>query len=141
MHGNWVKSSTSTNQQAKTLPPSEEPSVPNPTEVAPKKGANFYQELRSRRIYRIAGGYIVSAWIVLQVASILVPSLGTTHLDDKGSSGVARPRLLLLRALLSCPLRTSARIKMTLTLLTAYRTKSSIILPKLLNSKSSVRLR
>ena len=70
-----MKSSTSTNQQAKTLPPSEEPSVPNPTEVAPKKGANFYQELRSRRIYRIAGGYIVSAWIVLQVASILVPGL------------------------------------------------------------------
>jgi TolB-like protein/Tfp pilus assembly protein PilF len=33
------------------------------------------QELRSKRIYRIAGGYVVSAWLVLQVASVVVPSL------------------------------------------------------------------
>jgi TolB-like protein/Tfp pilus assembly protein PilF len=36
----------------------------------------FPQELRSKRIYRIAGGYVVSAWLVLQVASVIAPSLG-----------------------------------------------------------------
>jgi hypothetical protein len=36
----------------------------------------FPQELRSKRIYRIAGGYVVSAWLVLQVASVVAPSLG-----------------------------------------------------------------
>ena len=35
----------------------------------------FPQELRSKRIYRIAGGYVVSAWLVLQVASVIAPSL------------------------------------------------------------------
>jgi TolB-like protein len=35
----------------------------------------FPRELRSRRIYRIAGGYVVSAWLILQVASIVTPSL------------------------------------------------------------------
>ncbi len=29
----------------------------------------FLEELRSRSIYRIAGGYVVSAWLILQVAS------------------------------------------------------------------------
>jgi hypothetical protein len=35
----------------------------------------FFQELRSKRIYRVAGGYIVSAWVILQVAAIVSPSL------------------------------------------------------------------
>ncbi|MFY9987500.1 MAG: hypothetical protein WAK31_22275 [Chthoniobacterales bacterium] len=68
--------------------PSEEPSVPSPTEVAPNKGANFYQQLRSKRIYRVAGGYIVSAWIVLQVASILAPSLELPSWTIKAVLGV-----------------------------------------------------
>ena len=34
-----------------------------------------FQELRSKRIYRVAGGYIVSAWVILQVAAIVSPSL------------------------------------------------------------------
>ena len=35
----------------------------------------FYHELRSKRIYRVAGGYIVSAWVILQVAAIVSPGL------------------------------------------------------------------
>jgi hypothetical protein len=35
----------------------------------------FFQELQSKRIYRVAGGYIVSAWVILQVAAIVFPSL------------------------------------------------------------------
>ena len=35
----------------------------------------FFQELQSKRIYRVAGGYIVSAWAILQVAAIVFPSL------------------------------------------------------------------
>jgi hypothetical protein len=36
----------------------------------------FPQELRSKRIYRIAGGYVVSAWLILQVAAVVAPSVG-----------------------------------------------------------------
>ena len=35
----------------------------------------FFQELQTKRIYRVAGGYIVSAWVILQVAAIVIPSL------------------------------------------------------------------
>jgi TolB-like protein len=35
----------------------------------------FFQELQSKRIYRVAGAYIVSAWVILQVAAIVFPSL------------------------------------------------------------------
>ena len=35
----------------------------------------FFQELQSKRIYRVAGGYLVSAWVILQVAAIVFPSL------------------------------------------------------------------
>jgi hypothetical protein len=35
----------------------------------------LFQELQSKWIYRVAGGYIVSAWVVLQVAAIVSPSL------------------------------------------------------------------
>jgi len=34
----------------------------------------FYHELRSKQIYRIAGGYILGAWTALRVAAILTPS-------------------------------------------------------------------
>ncbi|MBV8586743.1 MAG: hypothetical protein JO308_10700 [Verrucomicrobia bacterium] len=36
----------------------------------------FLQELRSRSIYKIAAGYIVSAWLLLQIASTLANALG-----------------------------------------------------------------
>jgi tetratricopeptide (TPR) repeat protein len=36
---------------------------------------DFFQELQSRWIYRVAGGYIVSAWVVIQVAAIVLPNL------------------------------------------------------------------
>ena len=35
----------------------------------------FFQELQTKRIYRVAGGYIVSAWVILQVAAIVSPGL------------------------------------------------------------------
>jgi hypothetical protein len=35
----------------------------------------FFQELQSKRIYRVGGGYIISAWVILQVAAIVFPSL------------------------------------------------------------------
>lgn len=35
----------------------------------------FFQEVQSKWIYRVAGGYIVSAWVILQVSAIVFPSL------------------------------------------------------------------
>jgi hypothetical protein len=35
----------------------------------------LFQELQSKRIFRVGGGYIVSAWVILQVAAIVFPSL------------------------------------------------------------------
>lgn len=35
----------------------------------------FLQELRSQSIYRIAGGYVVTAWLILQVASTISAAL------------------------------------------------------------------
>ena len=37
---------------------------------------NFWQELRRRRVYRLAGLYIVGAWLVIQVADISFPAWG-----------------------------------------------------------------
>jgi TolB-like protein/Flp pilus assembly protein TadD len=37
---------------------------------------NFWQELRRRRVYRLAGLYIIGAWLVIQVADILFPAWG-----------------------------------------------------------------
>jgi TolB-like protein/Tfp pilus assembly protein PilF len=36
----------------------------------------FWQELRRRRVYRMAGLYIVGAWVVIQVADISFPAWG-----------------------------------------------------------------
>ena len=36
----------------------------------------FWQELRRRRVYRLAGLYIVGAWAVIQVADISFPAWG-----------------------------------------------------------------
>ena len=36
----------------------------------------FWQELRRRRVYRMAGLYIVAAWLVIQVADISFPAWG-----------------------------------------------------------------
>jgi TolB-like protein/Tfp pilus assembly protein PilF len=48
----------------------------------------FPQELRSKRIYRIAGGYVVSAWLILQVAAVLAPSLGLPNWTMKAVLGI-----------------------------------------------------
>ena len=37
---------------------------------------NFWQELRRRRVYRLAGLYVVGAWLVIQVADISFPAWG-----------------------------------------------------------------
>ena len=36
----------------------------------------FWQELRRRRVYRMAGFYIVGAWLVIQVADVFFPAWG-----------------------------------------------------------------
>lgn len=36
----------------------------------------FWQELRRRRVYRLAGLYIIGAWLVIQVADIFFPAWG-----------------------------------------------------------------
>ncbi len=36
----------------------------------------FLQELRRRRVYRMAGFYVVSAWLVIQVADVFFPAWG-----------------------------------------------------------------
>jgi hypothetical protein len=36
----------------------------------------FLEELRTQHIYRIAGGYMVSSWLILQIASLLCSALG-----------------------------------------------------------------
>ena len=36
----------------------------------------FIQELRTQYIYRIAAGYLVAAWLILQIAALLCSALG-----------------------------------------------------------------
>jgi len=36
----------------------------------------FWQELRRRRVYRMAGFYVVGAWLVIQVADVFFPAWG-----------------------------------------------------------------
>lgn len=36
---------------------------------------SFFQELRRRRVFRVAGAYVVGAWVVLQVADLAMQSL------------------------------------------------------------------
>ena len=37
---------------------------------------NLWQELRRRRVFRLAGFYVVGAWLVIQVADISFPAWG-----------------------------------------------------------------
>ena len=36
----------------------------------------FIEDLRTQRIYRIAAGYLVSSWLILQIAALLSSALG-----------------------------------------------------------------
>jgi hypothetical protein len=36
----------------------------------------FFEELKTQQIYRIAAGYMVSSWLILQIASLLCSALG-----------------------------------------------------------------
>ena len=40
------------------------------------KSMGFWQELRRRRVYRMAGFYVVGAWLVIQVADVFFPAWG-----------------------------------------------------------------
>jgi len=53
----------------------------------------LFQELQSKWIYRVAGGYIVSAWVILQVAAIVFPSPVTMQHREKIIAAAAEHRL------------------------------------------------
>jgi hypothetical protein len=36
---------------------------------------NFVRELRRRRVFRAAGVYIIAAWVIVQVASLVFPAI------------------------------------------------------------------
>jgi tetratricopeptide (TPR) repeat protein len=38
--------------------------------------ARFVRELKRRRVFRVAAGYLVVAWVVMQVANVVAPALG-----------------------------------------------------------------
>ena len=38
-------------------------------------GKNFFQELKRRNVYKVAISYIVVAWLIMQVASIVLPAI------------------------------------------------------------------
>ncbi len=40
-------------------------------------GAGFFAELRRRHVWRIVVAYVVTAWLLLQLASIVLPAFGT----------------------------------------------------------------
>ena len=48
----------------------------------------FFRELESKWVYRIAAGYIVGAWVVLQVAAIVFPGLGLPNWAIKDVIGL-----------------------------------------------------
>ena len=54
----------------------EQPPIP-PTEPAERPGNNaFLTWLKEHRLYRVALGYAVGAWVVFQVAAIVLPGFG-----------------------------------------------------------------
>ena len=55
----------------------------------------FWQELRRRRVYRMAGFYVVGAWLVIQVADVFFPAWGLPE------TGV---RFLIVAAMLCFPI-------------------------------------
>ena len=49
------------------------------------KPGNFFSELKRRNVYKVAAAYAVVGWLVMQVASTVVPAL---HLPDSITSAV-----------------------------------------------------
>lgn len=39
-------------------------------------GSGFFQELKRRHVWRVAIAYVVTAWVLLQLASVMLPSFG-----------------------------------------------------------------
>ncbi len=46
---------------------------------------NFLNELRRRRVFRMTAVYIISGWVVLQVADLLFPALEIRDAESPGS--------------------------------------------------------
>src|SRR5210317_2090338 len=55
----------------------------------------FLQELRRRRVYRMAGFYVVGAWLVIQVADVFFPAWGLPE---------TAVRFLIIAAILCFPI-------------------------------------
>jgi len=55
------------------------------------KSGNFFSELKRRNVYKVAAAYAVVGWLVMQVASTVVPAL---HLPDTITSAVVVLTLL-----------------------------------------------
>ena len=46
-------------------------------------GDSFFTELRRRNVLRVAFVYLVAAWLILQVADLIVPILGVPEWSSK----------------------------------------------------------
>jgi len=44
--------------------------------IGHNQSMGFWRELRRRRVYRMAGFYVVGAWLVIQVADVFFPAWG-----------------------------------------------------------------
>ena len=44
---------------------------------------NFVSQLKQRRVYRVAIGYAVAAWLMVQIAATVLPAFHAPELSDK----------------------------------------------------------
>ena len=49
---------------------------PKATLLSHNQRMRFWRELRRRRVYRMAGFYVVGAWLIIQVADVFFPAWG-----------------------------------------------------------------
>ena len=54
---------------------------------------NFFAELKRRNVYKVAVAYVVVAWLVIQAASILLPTFDAPSWAMKVYRSITRPRL------------------------------------------------
>src|SRR5205085_3747007 len=59
--------------------------------IGTMKSRNFFSELKRRNVYKVAVAYAVVGWLVMQVASTVVPAL---HLPDAITTAVVMLTLL-----------------------------------------------
>lgn len=70
---------------------------------------NFIAELRRRNVFRMAGLYLVGAWLITQVAGIILPMFGAPDWMARKGSGVMSRRKGISHARLNFRLRTPKR--------------------------------